>query len=113
MVEIISSSSSSSSLPSSSWRYEAEDLSRDHNAREAQEQSRIFAQHPDESQQELVQCMRQKICYVKGRLQPTRAFGDLYLKRAEFNGPPHAKRHGLGQRTPLRRQRQRRRQRVK
>lgn len=26
------------------------------------------------------------MCYVKGRLQPTRALGDLYLKRREFNG---------------------------
>ena len=32
--------------------------------------------------------MRPGICYVKGRLQPTRALGDLYLKSAEFNANP-------------------------
>eukprot|EP01016_Furgasonia_blochmanni_P052496 TRINITY_DN837_c0_g1_i6.p1 TRINITY_DN837_c0_g1~~TRINITY_DN837_c0_g1_i6.p1 ORF type:complete len:389 (-),score=107.23 TRINITY_DN837_c0_g1_i6:567-1733(-) len=28
-----------------------------------------------------------KACYVKNRLQPTRAFGDYYLKHKEFNDP--------------------------
>ena len=28
-----------------------------------------------------------RACYVKGRLQPTYAFGDLHLKYSEFNNP--------------------------
>lgn len=27
----------------------------------------------------------QSACYVKGRLQPTRSFGDFYLKNKEYN----------------------------
>ena len=32
--------------------------------------------------------------YVKGRLQPTRALGDAYLKHSEFNGPPGLRARG-------------------
>ena len=43
--------------------------------------------HPNEDN--IVKCKptNPDACYVKGRLQPTRALGDLYLKYAEFNGP--------------------------
>lgn len=34
-----------------------------------------------------MECRRPKSCYVKGRLQPTRAFGDFRLKYPEFNNP--------------------------
>ena len=64
-----------------------------HTADSVEEQERLRAAHPHEK--DVVHC-RQKIveldadgaivttrwgaCYVKGRLQPTRAFGDFYLK---------------------------------
>ncbi len=32
--------------------------------------------------------------YVKGRLQPTRALGDAYLKHSEFNGRAGARQFG-------------------
>ncbi|KAF4674727.1 hypothetical protein FOL47_008777 [Perkinsus chesapeaki] len=64
-----------------------------HNADSPTEQERLIAEHPGE--EDLVHC-KQKIieldsegktvgtrwgaCYVKGRLQPTRAFGDFYFK---------------------------------
>jgi pyruvate dehydrogenase phosphatase len=66
-----------------------------HTADSLSEQERLHALHPNE--RDVVHC-RQKIieldgdgkitsmrwaaCYVKGRLQPTRAFGDFYLKDA-------------------------------
>ena len=59
-------------------------LSRDHNAREPYEQARLAAAHPRERLDALVQCVRPGVCYVKGRLQPTRALGDLYLKQSAW-----------------------------
>ena len=89
-----------------SQRVEAMPLSRDHNMREAAEQDRLSKLFPKEAAaRELFQCVRRQggPCYLKGRLQPTRAFGDLFLKDAAFNGPdPSAKRHrnGDGSRGP-------------
>jgi pyruvate dehydrogenase phosphatase len=74
-----------------------------HTADSEAEQERLRREHPEET--DVVQC-RQKIveidsegtllmsrwgaCYVKGLLQPTRAFGDLYLKtNAELESPPY------------------------
>jgi pyruvate dehydrogenase phosphatase len=34
---------------------------------------------------------KNKSCYVKGRLQPTSAFGDFHLKHEEFNNPKEIK----------------------
>jgi pyruvate dehydrogenase phosphatase len=64
----------------------AKALSRDHNAREKLEQKALALAHPGE--QDIVLCKSKTACYVKGRLQPTRSLGDLYLKQAEFNGIP-------------------------
>ncbi len=61
-------------------------LSRDHNAREELEQKILMAVHPFES--DIVKCKTPNICYVKGKLQPTRSLGDAYLKYSEFNGHP-------------------------
>ena len=60
-------------------------MSLDNNAREAREKARLAAEHPGES--DVVVCRRDSptSCYVKSRLQPTRALGDAYLKHAEFN----------------------------
>jgi pyruvate dehydrogenase phosphatase len=76
-------------LNGSSYRW----VSEPHTADSESEQNRLRSLHPDEL--DVVHC-RQKIveldgqgkvrsarwaaCYVKGRLQPTRSFGDFYLK---------------------------------
>jgi pyruvate dehydrogenase phosphatase len=53
-------------------------LSRDHNARTPLEALLLRQEHPDEP--DIVKCKNPHACYVKGRLQLTRALGDLYLK---------------------------------
>jgi len=65
-------------------------MSEEHNARVTKEAARIFREHPNEP--DAVRCKpnRPDACYVKGRLQPTRCLGDLYLKDANYNGPPYA-----------------------
>lgn len=62
-------------------------LSFDHNARIASEQERLAKEHPGE--EDIIKCKSPTACYVKGRLQPTRSFGDFYLKHSEFNGPEY------------------------
>ncbi|CAM9785929.1 unnamed protein product, partial [Ectocarpus fasciculatus] len=63
---------------------EALALSNDHNAKEQAEQAKLKKLHPFEG--DVFTCKRPASCYVKGRLQPTRSFGDAYLKYPEFNG---------------------------
>ncbi|CAM9914357.1 unnamed protein product [Scytosiphon promiscuus] len=63
---------------------EAVALSNDHNAKEQVEQAKLKKLHPFEG--DVFTCKRPASCYVKGRLQPTRSFGDAYLKYPEFNG---------------------------
>lgn len=60
-------------------------LSRDHNARMSLEQINLQTLHPNED--DIVKCKNPHACYVKGRLQLTRALGDLYLKYSSFNAP--------------------------
>jgi len=60
-------------------------LTRDHNAREPLEVLRLLQEHPGETVDTLVRCKNEHACYVKGRLQLTRSFGDAYLKYHEFN----------------------------
>ena len=60
-------------------------LTRDHNAREPLEVLRLLKEHPGETVDMLVRCKNEHACYVKGRLQLTRSFGDAYLKYHEFN----------------------------
>ncbi|CCI44376.1 unnamed protein product [Albugo candida] len=62
-------------------------LSNDHNAMSANEQEKLRREHPGEAN--VYKCRRSDSCYVKGALQPTRAFGDFTLKLSEFNGPPY------------------------
>ena len=69
------------------------------NANKAYEQERLkklFTKDED-----IVVCKRgdNKACYVKGNLMPTRAFGDLRLKLAEFNF--HSFPPDLGYRVPI------------
>lgn len=60
-------------------------LSRDHNARMPLEKINLQLMHPNE--ENIVVCKNPHACYVKGRLQLTRALGDLYLKYSSFNAP--------------------------
>lgn len=69
--------------PAPSATYTFAPLSRDHSANSAEEQQALAAQHPNEP--DIVRCRHPKACYVKGRLMPTRAFGDFYLKDPAFN----------------------------
>jgi pyruvate dehydrogenase phosphatase len=73
------------SMASRGLYYSAVSLTRDHNAREPWERARLAAEHPGEA--DIVVCKQNNptACYVKGRLQPTRALGDGYLKDSEFN----------------------------
>ncbi|OQR85409.1 protein phosphatase 2C [Achlya hypogyna] len=69
-------------------------MSRDHNAKYASEQEKLIDAHPDE--QDIVLCRHEDACYVKGGLQPTRAFGDFAFKDVLFNGSPYTERRGGG-----------------
>jgi len=60
-------------------------LTHDHNAREELEAIKLAQDHPGES--DIIICKNPHACYVKGRLQLTRALGDAYLKYKEFNAP--------------------------
>lgn len=67
-------------------KYLAVALSQDHNCREPRERKKLELEHPDEL--DVVVCKRPDVCYIKGKLQPTRAFGDFYLKYSEFMRHP-------------------------
>ena len=67
-------------------RHYATRLTHDHNARVALEALQLRLSHPGE--ENIIVCKSPTACYVKGRLQLTRALGDLYLKYPEFNAPP-------------------------
>lgn len=60
-------------------------VSKTFNANKKYEQERLRKEHPGET--DIVVCKRggEGACYVKGNLMPSRAFGDLRLKHAEFN----------------------------
>lgn len=73
---------------SSGRAYDVIALSYDHNARLPRERNRLAAEHPGEPDIVVCQPDSPTACYVKGRLQPTRAIGDGYLKYSELNGPP-------------------------
>ena len=60
-------------------------LTHDHNSRVPLEALRLVRAHPGEP--DIIVCKSDHACYVKGRLQLTRALGDGYLKYAELNAP--------------------------
>lgn len=78
--------------------YEAVALSHDHNAKLPKEAAALQAAHPGEA--DIVKCKHANACYVKGRLQPTRALGDAYLKYSEFNGRPNRSDSSAGRYIP-------------
>ena len=53
-----------------------------HAARIKSEQERLHKEFPNDI--DIVVCRSPDSCYVKGRLQPTKTFGDLHLKYKEF-----------------------------
>jgi pyruvate dehydrogenase phosphatase len=61
-------------------------LTREHNARAPLEALKLRTEHPNEDN--IIRCKSGHACYVKGRLQLTRALGDCYLKYADMNAPP-------------------------
>lgn len=56
-----------------------------HNSEKPREKEALYKRFPNEK--DIVKCKRDDgtVCYVKGRLQPTRSFGDFHLKYKEFN----------------------------
>lgn len=72
----------------------AQKINHKQNANSKKEQARLKKEFPNDS--DIVICKRggEGACYVKGRLMPTRAFGDFHLKhekhfkgKGKFNGP--------------------------
>lgn len=65
-------------------KYYSEKLMHRHNAEKPREKQALYSKFPDK---DIVICKRSNgtVCYVKGRLQPTRSFGDFHLKMKEFN----------------------------
>ena len=56
------------------------------NADSSYEKARLKKLFPNE--EDIIRCKNgDKVCYIKGRLQPSRSFGDLTLKYSEFNNP--------------------------
>lgn len=86
------STAASGSSKSSKLFISALALSEDHNSRMPREVARLKAAHPGE--EDIVICKSPQACYVKGRLQPTRALGDAYLKYSEFNAPAGNRQRG-------------------
>jgi pyruvate dehydrogenase phosphatase len=79
--------------------YLASRITHDHNARMPLELLTLQKEHPGED--DVVICKTPHACYVKGRLQLTRALGDAYLKYSEFNtNGTHRGRHISGLYTP-------------
>mmetsp|Transcript_4560 Transcript_4560/g.6791 ORF Transcript_4560/g.6791 Transcript_4560/m.6791 type:complete len:541 (+) Transcript_4560:134-1756(+) len=69
-------------------RFVAIDMSNDHNCREVRERERLERLHPNEKDVVICRVDNPEQCYIKGKLQPTRAFGDFYLKYSEFMRGP-------------------------
>ena len=63
------------------------EVNRELNADNPEEQKRLKEAFPKED--DIILCKRPNntVCYVKGRLQPSRSLGDLRLKYSEFNNP--------------------------
>ncbi|GFP82811.1 probable protein phosphatase 2c 38 [Phtheirospermum japonicum] len=60
-------------------------LSTEHNANLESVRDELRSLHPDDPQ---IVVLKHKVWRVKGLIQVSRAIGDAYLKRAEFNKPP-------------------------
>ena len=67
----------------SSENYKFIKVSKVFNCRKKEEQKRLKEKWPN--MKDIYKCKRDKICYVKGRLQPTSTLGDYYLKSPFYN----------------------------
>jgi pyruvate dehydrogenase phosphatase len=63
--------------------FERVKVSKTFNANKKYEQERLRKEYP--SEKDIVICRSKAACYIKGRLMPSRALGDLHLKMDEFN----------------------------
>ena len=63
--------------------YEFKKVSKIFNCRKKEEQKRLKEKWPN--MKDIYKCKREKVCYVKGRLQPTSSLGDYYLKSPFYN----------------------------
>ena len=54
-----------------------------YNCRKTEEQKKLKEKWP--YMDDIYKCKRKKVCYVKGRLQPTSTLGDFYLKSPFYN----------------------------
>ena len=63
--------------------YEYKKISKVFNARKKDEQKKLKQKWPH--MDDIYICKREKVCYVKGRLQPTSTLGDFYLKTPFYN----------------------------
>jgi len=77
-----------SSEDDGSSEFVALDMSNDHNCREPHERQQLEGNHPYEKDVVICRVDNPEQCYIKGKLQPTRAFGDFYLKYSEFMRGP-------------------------
>jgi serine/threonine protein phosphatase PrpC len=77
--------------------YERIKISKTFNANKKYEQDRLKKEFKGEG--DIIVSKDKKSCYVKGNLMPTRSFGDLRLKKPEFNFHNHPK--NLGYRAPI------------
>jgi hypothetical protein len=80
--------------------YERIKVSKTFNANKKYEQDRLKSLFPKEK--DIVICKSKTACYIKGRLMPSRALGDLHLKLDEFNF--HNYSFDLGYRPPMRKE---------
>ena len=63
--------------------YKYKKVSKVFNCRKKEEQKKLKEKWPNIA--DIYICKREKVCYVKGRLQPTSALGDYYLKTIFFS----------------------------
>ena len=63
--------------------FEYKKVSKVFNCRKKDEQKRLKEKWPN--MKDIYKCKREKVCYVKGRLQPTSSLGDYYLKSPFYN----------------------------
>ena len=72
------------------WGYQAVYMNNAHAAGEPAEQERLKKEFPDDPN--IVVKKKSGACYVKGRLMPTRSFGDFHLKYQSLCNPNNMKR---------------------
>lgn len=67
----------------SKLNYKYKKVSKVYNCRKKEEQKKLKEKWPNIK--DIYKCKREKVCYVKGRLQPTSSLGDYYLKNVFYS----------------------------